>query len=181
MDIWLLVAIVAVGASGLYVAVTFNKRTRQHTDPLVSEATRVISKQTEDSGKALRKQLDEITTELQQERDLVNRERSRTQERLDHADRRISSIADRFSAELDIIKRQCAQIGTWQDQFGGNLQQQLDHQGAQLSESLVRLSESLDRLSAQVAGIETYARSQEPQTAARLEKIEGSIQDMGTR
>jgi hypothetical protein len=170
MEILLLVAIILVGASGLYVAATFNKRTKHNAAPLVNS----VAKQIEDTGKDLRQQLHAITAELQEEMGIYQSGRSRTQERLDHADRQISSISDKLSTGLDTIKRQGAQIDTWQDQFSGNLQRQLDHQATQLSESL-------SRLSAQVAGIESYIRSQETQTIADLEGIRGSIQDMETR
>lgn len=154
MEILLLVAILAVGASGLYVAATFNRRTRQNTAPLMNEAVRGISRQVADTGENLSQQLHELTDLMLQERELINQDISKTQERLDHADMRLSSVAGQFSAELDTIKHQCAEIGAWQDHFGGILQQQLDHQAAQLGEVLARIS-------AQVAGIESYLRGQE--------------------
>ena len=53
MEIWLLVAIVTVGASALYVAATFDKRTTRHTTPLADKAE-AISGQIEGTGKGLR-------------------------------------------------------------------------------------------------------------------------------
>lgn len=173
MEIWLLVAIVTVGAAALYVAATFNKRTRQHTAPL-ADKTEAISRQIEGTGGGLKQQLDALTAELKQQRELTAQDSKGIRERLDHADRRISNVVGQLSAELEIIKHQCAQIGTWQDRFGGELRQQLDHQATQLGESLVQLS-------AQVAGIESYIKSEETQTTANLKSIEESIQDTGTR
>jgi chromosome segregation ATPase len=172
MEILLLVAVIVVGVSGLYVAATFNRRTRQNAAPLVNEAVKGISRQVAETGENLGQQLHEIDSQLQQERELVDQDITRTQERLDHADMRLSSIAGQLSAELDTIKHQCAQIGAWQDHFGSVVQQQLDHQTAQLGESLARLS-------AQVAAIESYIRSQKAQGAANLGRVEGSIRDMG--
>ena len=171
MEILLLVAVIVVGVSGLYVAATFNRRTRQNAAPLVNEAVKGISRQVAESGENLSQQLHEIDSQLQQERELVDQDITRTQERLDHADMRLSSIAGQLSGELDTIKHQCAQIGAWQDRFGGVVQH-LDHQAAQLGESLARLS-------AQVAAIESYIRSQKTQGAANLGRVEGSIRDMG--
>lgn len=172
MEILLLVAIIAVGVSGLYVAATFNKRTRQNAAPLVNEAVKGISRQVADTGENLSQQLHEIDLQMQQDRELIDQDITRTHERLDHADMRLSSIAGQLSAALDTIKHQCAQIAASQDHFGGILRQELDQQGAQLGESLARLS-------AQVAGIESYIRSQQTQTAANLGRVEGSIRDMG--
>jgi chromosome segregation ATPase len=172
MEILLLVTIIVVGVSGLYVAATFNRRTRQNAAPLVNEAVKGISRHVADTGENLSQQLHEIDVQMQQERELIDQDIARTQERLDHADMRLSSIAGQLSAELDTIKHQCAQIAASQDHFGGILRQQLDQQGAQLGESLARLS-------AQVAGIESYLRSQPTQAAANLGRVEGSIRDMG--
>lgn len=178
MEILLLVAIIAVGASALYVAITFNKRTRRNSAPLIDNAVKGISdkieasgREIEASGRDLRRQLQVITDELQQEKELINQDRSKTQERFDHADMRISSIANQFSAELDTIKRQGGQIGTRQDQFSGDLRQ-FDHYVAQLGESLARLS-------AQVEGIESYIKSQETQTIADIKRIEAFLQGIG--
>lgn len=173
MEILLIVAIVAVGVSGLYVAATFNRRTRRTTAPLMNEAVRGISRQVADTGGSLSQQLHEIDAQLQEERELIDQDIVRTQERLDHADMRISSIAGQLSAELNTIKQQYAQIGMWQDHFGGTLEQ-LDHQVAQIGESLARLS-------AQVAGIESHLESRETQTTANRGRIEGSIRDTGLR
>jgi chromosome segregation ATPase len=163
MEIMLLVAVIVVGVSALYVAATFNKRTRQNAAPLVNS----VARRFEESGSDLRQQLNAIAIELQEERESINLDRGRTQERLDHADRQISSISDKLSTGLDTIKRQGVQIGTWQDQFSNSVLQQLDDQAA-------HLSESLSRLSAQVARIESYLRSQETQTAADPERSGGN-------
>jgi chromosome segregation ATPase len=163
MEILLLVAVIVVGVSALYVAATFNMRTRHNAAPLVNS----VARRFEESGNDLRQQLNAIAMELQEERASIDLDRGRTQERLDHADRQISSISDKLSTGLDTIKRQGVQIGTWQDQFGNSLQQHLDGQTAQLSESL-------SRLSAQVARIEAHLRSQETQTAPNPERLNGN-------
>jgi hypothetical protein len=159
MEILLLVAVIVVGVSALYVAATFNKRTRLNAAPLVNS----VAKRFEESGNDLRQQLNAIAIELQEERASIDLDRGRTQERLDHADRQISSISDKLSTGLDTIKRH----GTRQDQFSNSVQQQLDGQAAQLSDSL-------SRLSAQVARIEAHLRSQETQNATNPERLNGN-------
>lgn len=170
MDIWLLVAIIAVAGSGLYVAVTFNKRTEQHTAPLIGTAVKDISKEVGEARQNLIRQLNAITDQLQQENRLRNQDNRSIQERLDFVNTRITGIA----ADLDEIKYHGAQTSTWQDQFSTNIHQQLDHR-------LGQLGESLGQLSAQVVGIENRINRQKTQTSAHINRIEGSLQDIVTR
>jgi hypothetical protein len=173
MEILLLVAIVAVGASALYVAATLDKRTKQNAEPLV-DAVKGISKRIDDSDEDLRRQLLAIISQRQQDKELINQYMSKIQERLDDADRRISSIVGQFLAEMDTIKHQGAQIVTLQERFSGDLKQQLAHQ-------VTHLGESLAQLSAQAQGIETYIKSRETQITANIKKFEGSLQEIGAR
>lgn len=139
MEILLLVVIMVVGASALYVAATFNTRTRQNTTPLIDGAIKVISEKIEVTGRDLSRQLQGIANELRQDRELTRLDRDKIQERLDQADSRISSIASRFFAELETIERLSKQIGAQQDQFSSDLRR-LDHRVVQLGESPVRQS-----------------------------------------
>ena len=123
MEIVLIVAIVAVAATGLYVAVTFNKRARQTTAPLIDAAVSDISAKLTVTADDLRRQLRAIGDDLHQDREQRRLDGRKIQGRLDHADSQISSMANRFLAELDAIKRRGEQIGTRQDQFSGDLQQ----------------------------------------------------------
>jgi len=123
MEIVLIVAIAVVAAAGLYVAATFNKRTRQSTAPLIEAAVSDISAQISVTADDLRRQLRAITDDLHQEREQQRLDGRKIQGRLDHADSRISSMANQVLAELDAIKRRGEQIGTRQDQLSGDLQQ----------------------------------------------------------
>ena len=123
MEIVLIVAIAVVAAAGLYVAATFNKRTRQSTAPLIEAAVSDISAQISVTADDLRRQLRAITDDLHQEREQQRLDGRKIQGRLDHADSRISSMANQVLAELDAIKRLGEQIGTRQDQLSGDLQQ----------------------------------------------------------
>ena len=123
MEIVLIVAIAVVAATGLYVAATFNKRTRQSTAPLIEAAVSDISAQISVTADDLRRQLRAITDDLHQEREQQRLDGRKIQGRLDHADSRISSMTNQVLAELDAIKRRGEQIVTRQDQLSGDLQQ----------------------------------------------------------
>ena len=123
MEIVLIVAIAVVAAAGLYVAATFDKRARQTTAPLIEAAVSDISAQLRVTADDLRRQLRAITDDLQHDREQQRLDGRKIQGRLDHADSRISSMANQFLAELDAIKRRGEQIGTRQDQLSGDLQQ----------------------------------------------------------
>jgi hypothetical protein len=148
MEILLLVAIVAVAASGLYVAATFNRRTRLNAAPLIDH----VDDRMEAAAKDLGEQIKAITDELQGDKDLITQGFRRIQGRLDRTDSLISSIPAQLLAEIETIKRLNEQIGTRQDEFGRDLLQ-LDHRVAQLGESLVQQS-------ARIREIHDYAKSQ---------------------
>jgi methylthioribose-1-phosphate isomerase len=123
MEIVLTVAIAVVAAAGLYVAATFSKRTRQTTAPLLEAAVSDISAQMRATADDLRRQLQAITDDLHHDREQQKLDGRKILGRLDHADSRISSMANQVLAELDAIKRRGEQIGTRQDQLSGDLQQ----------------------------------------------------------
>jgi hypothetical protein len=139
MEILLLVAIIAAGASGLYVAVTFNTRTRQNISPLIDDAIKHVSEQIDTTVKDLRQQLRMITDDLRQDRKQIILDQSKIQGRLDKTDHEISSIARQVLAEFRTVKRLVEQTGVRQDHFSGDLPQ-LDHQVTQLRESLAQQS-----------------------------------------
>jgi methylthioribose-1-phosphate isomerase len=123
MEIVLTVAIAVVAAAGLYVAATFSKRTRQTTAPLLEAAVSDISAQMRATADDLRRQLQAITDDLHHDREQQKLDGRKILGRLDHADSRISNMANQVLAELDAIKRRGEQIGTRQDQLSGDLQQ----------------------------------------------------------
>ena len=166
MEILLLVVIIAVAASGLYVAATFNKRTKQHTDPLedaVKDSSEQIKKTAEDLGQQLQtaaqdlgRQLQTITNGLRQDRELAERDRNEMHSRFDLTDSRILSLPSQLLPELEKIERLHEQIDALKDEFDRDLLQ-LDHRVAQLSESLAQQS-------IKITGIHRYIKRQERQT-----------------
>jgi hypothetical protein len=73
MEILLLIAIIAVGASGLYVAATFNSRTRQNFAPLMDDAAKNIGKEIAATRGELGRQMQAITDDVRQSTDPIRR------------------------------------------------------------------------------------------------------------
>jgi len=127
MEIVLVVAVLIVAAAVLFVAFTLGPRTRQSAGPLIDDAAKDISGRIED----LKGQLTAMAGELEHDRDQTRLENRKIQGRLDHADSRTGSIANRLLAEMEAIRRLTEQIGARQDQLSEDLHQ-LDDQVAQL-------------------------------------------------
>ncbi len=72
MDISLLIAIIAVGASGLYVAAaTFNARARQNFTPLINDAVKPIGEGIEAASRELKQQVQLSTADLRRNTERV--------------------------------------------------------------------------------------------------------------
>jgi hypothetical protein len=123
MEIVLVVAIIVVAATGLYVATTFNKRTRQTTAPLIDTAVRDIFEHLRVTADDLRRHLQVIADDLHQEKEQHKLDARTIQTRLDQTDSQISNLANRFLTEFDAIKHRDEQIGARHDQLRGDLQQ----------------------------------------------------------
>jgi hypothetical protein len=161
MEILLLVVIVAVAASALYVAATFNERTKQNTAPLIDSAVKGVAERIEVTAEGLMQQLQMLIDELQQDRELATRDRSEIQGRLDRADSRISSTSSQLLAALETFEGLGNRIDTRQGDLSKDLLE-LDRRVAQLGESLARQS-------ARIIEIHRYPQSQEKQAASSPE------------
>jgi signal transduction histidine kinase len=106
MDILLIVATLVVAVAGLYVAATFNRRTRANFTPLIDGALQDVTGQIEE----LRGRIRTITDDLQQDRDQARLDARKIQGRLDHMDSRMTSLAHEISTELDTIRRLVEQL-----------------------------------------------------------------------
>lgn len=89
MEIFLLLAVAAVGISGLYVAATLNSRAKQTTKPLIDGAVMEISGKVD---AALTGQRQELRSGLAQGRELAERQRENAQEQLERMTRLISDV-----------------------------------------------------------------------------------------
>jgi hypothetical protein len=95
MEIFLLLAVVAVGASGLYVAATLNTRTRQNTEPLIEDAVTRISRE-----------IARLKDQLQELRGLAERKESSAQAQSE----RLASLISEVKLQGANTKEQLDQI-----------------------------------------------------------------------
>ncbi len=133
MEILILIAIIAVGASALYVALNFNSRTKKVIYPLVNKVEEDISQQIKIASEELGRQAKAITGAQQ-----------RDSERVEHIERangelkqRVQAISDEMRQYMEPVKHLGEELGVRQDQLSGDLLQ-LDHRVAQLIESLAQ-------------------------------------------
>ena len=141
MEIFILIAIIAVGASALYVAIKFDARIEKVIDPLVNKATERISDQIKATSEKLDQQTLAITSAQQQDSGLV--------EGIEKANgelkRQVQAISDETRRYMEPVKHLGEQLGARQDQLRSDLLQ-LDHRVAQLIESLARQSTQITEI-----------------------------------
>jgi hypothetical protein len=182
MEILLLVVIVAVGASALYVALTFDRRTRQSSAPLIDDAVEKISKQIGVTGEGLQRQisskidedlkdqLQEVRKELARSRELVELESGKIRARLGQM---TTGIADQFTVELKTIEGLGEQVKARLGELDRNLQQ--------LVRYVADLSESFVQLGAHAAKIEEYLKSKEALASDRFTVVQGALHGIDER
>ena len=110
MQILLVVAAFVVAAAVLYVTLTLSQRVRRTTAPLVED----LARQLEATSAELRRQLQAVVTELRQDRDQLQLDGRKIQGRLDHADSRLTTVANQLQSELDTIRRLSEQLSARQ-------------------------------------------------------------------
>lgn len=161
MEILLLITIIVVGASALYVAATFNTRTRQNFAPLMDDAARKIGRNIEVASGELRGQFQVIADELRQsgaaaERletagvellhqmqaiiDELRRSRelaARLMTASEEQKQQLQAIADELGQDGNLVSRLDEKMDARQDQLHADLAQ-LDHRVAELGESLAQ-------------------------------------------
>lgn len=166
MEVWLVVAVVAVGASALFVAATFNSRTRRTANPLIQQASQDITSQVAADIKkvdtSLRGQLQTISGTLSGQLQGIDRGltgnnllATRIGERLDRADSQISDIHGQIMAERQGVKT--------------------------LTEQIARLNAAVVQQGTQVSGIESYLESKKELSAADITSLQEALRDMGER
>lgn len=110
MELVLAVATLVVAAAVLYVTVTLGQRVRRTTAPLIDD----LAGQLEATSAELRRQLQAVVSELRQDRDQLHLDGRKIQGRLDHADSRLTTVANQLQSELDRIRRLSEQLGARQ-------------------------------------------------------------------
>jgi uncharacterized protein YpuA (DUF1002 family) len=111
VDILLAVATLVVAAAVLYVTLTLSQRITRTTAPLIDD----LAGQLEATSTELQRQLQAIVSELQQDRDQLHLDERKIQGRLDHADSRLTTVANQLQSELEAIRRLSEQLGTQRD------------------------------------------------------------------
>jgi polyhydroxyalkanoate synthesis regulator phasin len=111
VEILLAVATLVVAAAVLYVTLTLSQRIRRTTAPLIDD----LVGQLEATSTELQRQLQAIVSELHQDREQFRLDGRKIQDRLDHADSRLTTIASQLQSELDAIRRLSEQLGTQGD------------------------------------------------------------------
>jgi hypothetical protein len=129
MEDVLIAAVVVVAAAALYVALTFSRRTRQSTAPLVDEAVSALREQLRVTAEDLRRQLRVITEDLHRGQEEQRLDDRKIQGRLDQADSQILNLSRRMQAELEVIRRHGEQIAAQTGSLSGQLSQLAAHVG----------------------------------------------------
>jgi hypothetical protein len=108
VEIVLTVATLVVAGAVLYVTLTLSQRIRRTTAPLIDD----LAGRLEATSGELRRQLEAVVSELRQDRDQLQLDGRKIQGRLDHADSRLTTVANQLQSELDTIRRLSEQRGT---------------------------------------------------------------------
>src|SRR5437867_10311407 len=126
LDILLVIAVIAIGASGLYVAVTFNTRTKQNTEPLINRAASTISGNINGavstlSGNVktgLEDHLTQVRNELAASRKPMELQLEKVSTQLERTTSRNSDMTSQFKEELDAMEFVTGQFETRLDELG---------------------------------------------------------------
>ena len=204
MEILLLIAIIAVGASGLYVAATFNARTKKNFAPLMDDAAKNIAGRIEAASREQGQQVQAIAGELQRTTELVrhleaaSRERGQQVQAVTDELRRngelvrhleaasgelrwqVQAVTDELRQDRELIKQSGEQIQTRQNQLGRDLAL-LDHRVAELRESLAQQSTRISRIYRYVMRQETQDGSTAENDSLLLAMLEAEsyVDDKG--
>jgi hypothetical protein len=164
MEILILIAVIATGASALYMAYTFKNHVEKLV-PLLEHVTQDARNQIEAAGKGFRQQIQAATGPLEAaaSKDLVTNGELRQQvsTMTDGLKREIRTIAEELQQDRERASRLFDGIVARQDQISEDLLR-VDHRVAQLGESLARQG-------AQLTAIYGYASSQGRQTGTSQE------------
>lgn len=171
MQILLLVAMVAVGVSGLYVAVSFDTRVTRKVDRLIREGV----------ASGLEAQLRSATDRLVSKLDAISantvRGRNTAQEGVDalkvqirQMDSKFPEIIWQINPELEAVKEAVHDIGTGQSGLDSLVQD--------LSGRVQAIAQQVQAISGQAAGISVGAERSEALAQRNFAGIHASLQEM---
>jgi hypothetical protein len=190
MEILFLIAILAVGASGLYVAATFNNRTKKNFDPLnekieaaggqlgqLRQQVQGIADEQQGNTDLVR-HLEAASRELRQQVQWIGDELRRNTELVRHLEAangelrwQVQVITDELRQDRELVKHSDEQIEARQNQHGRDLAL-LDHQVAELRESLAQQSTRISRIYRYIMRQETQAGSSAEDNSLLLAMLE---------
>jgi len=158
-EILLVIAVIAIGASGLYAAVTFNTRARQNAEPLVNHAVSTLSSNisgavgtlSSNVKTGLEDHLTQVRNELAASRKPVELQLEKIRTQLEKATSQNSDVTSQFKEELDAMEFVTRQFKTRLEELGRIVQE--------LTDQITGLSESLTRQGAQLTEIHEYLTS----------------------
>lgn len=101
MEILLLIALIATAAAGLFMAATFNKRIRDNVNVSINDSESRINDYFKEAGAELRSELQEITGELHQSREVVGR----LQAASGGLGRQLQTIADELRRGTELVRQ----------------------------------------------------------------------------
>lgn len=162
MEIFILIAVIAVGSSALYVAIKFDARTEKVLNPLLKETTESIFDQIKAASEKMEGQALAITGALQRDSERVERiEKANGELR-----QQVQAIADEMRRDMELVKHLSEQIDARQ----GRLSDQLDSGLPQLDHHVTQLIETLARQGAQITEIRSYVKRQGEQAQRSAER-----------
>lgn len=152
MDIFILIAIIFVGASGLYVALKFDTRTQksitEYVHPLIESKAKSISEKIDASSAAGRKDDEDLWNLIQgllgQQREAINSELRQQAERVitelreatgSELRQQVQKLVAELRQERELVQHLVGELGAHQDQLSKDLAQ-MDNRVAQLGDSL---------------------------------------------
>jgi len=169
MEILLGLVVVVIGASSLYVALTFNARTQRSAAPLIEHAISELSQRIEAANGATKSQLQDVKKELSRVRELAPADSGKIET--------LTAQAGRHVSQMGQLR---AQLGTFD-----RLAEQLEARHQQLADELVQVASDLKLLSQTLAvqdeNIATLADklgNAEAQAAARIGALRNSLKSI---
>ena len=191
MEVLLLLAMVAVAASALYVAATFNKRTRQNAAPLMSETVEQISRKIDQAGEELRRyltrigedsqhRLANISDQMKGHGELATTRSRELRTLLTQTSGQLSDLAGQLAAGLASVTRIAEQIEARQAQMGRDLQQ-TGQRVIQTGESLSQQTATLLATAQVVRHIEELNVASIRDTGKSLGQITANQADAGDK
>lgn len=156
MDILILIAIIAVGVSALYVAVTFHTRARQTLAPLVDRTERNIGQEIAATRRELMDKIQTATSEVQRKQLQAQADELRVgKEVLGRLEAAAAELRLHVQANTDTLLRNSELVRQFDEQAGVR-QNRLNEDLAQLGDRIAGLSDAITQQSTHISRVYRY-------------------------